>query len=101
MGPDRRGIQVANLTEAYRLRNELQQINDSLMEIEVGSQANLESYKEVMAEIAELDDRIAKHNQRKGVLQDKLSELAEEQRKLAEQQKSLQESRGRGGPSVF
>ena len=93
VGPDRRGIQVANLTEAHRLRNELQQVNDSLMEIEVGSQANLESYKEVIAEIAELDDRIAKHNQRKGALQDKLSELAEEQRKLTEQQKSLQESR--------
>ena len=93
VGPDRRGIQVANLTEARRLRNELQQVNDSLMEIEVGSQANLESYKEVIAEIARLDDRIAKHNQRKGVLQDKLAELAGEQRKLKEQQRSLQESR--------
>ena len=93
MGPDRRGIQVANLTEAHRLRNELHQVNDTLMEIEVGSQANLESYKEVIAEIAELDDRIAKNNQRKGVLQDKLAELATEQKKLKEQQRSLQESR--------
>ena len=93
VGPDRRGIQVANLTEAHRLRSELHQVNDSLMEIEVGSQANLESYKEVIAEIAELDDRIAKNNQRKGVLQDKLAELAAEQKKLKEQQRSLQESR--------
>ncbi len=93
VGPDRRGIQVANLTEAHRLRSELQQVNDSLMEIEVGSQANLESYKEVIAEIAELDDRIAKHNQRKGALQDKLSELSEEQRTLTERQRSLQERR--------
>ena len=53
VGPDRRGIQVANLTEAHRLRVELQQVNDALMEIEVGSQANLENYKEVVAEIAE------------------------------------------------
>ena len=93
VGLDRRGIQVANLTEARRLRNELQQVSDSLMEIEVGSQANLESYREVIAEIANLDDRIANHNQRKGVLQDKLIELAKEQRKLREQQQSLQRSR--------
>ena len=93
VGPDRRGIQVTNLIEAHRLRIELQQVNDALMEIEVGSQANLESYKEVVAEIAELDDQIATHNQRKGVLQDKLAELAEEERKLKEQQTSLQESR--------
>ena len=93
VGPDRRGIQVANLTEAHRLRIELQQINDALMEIEVGSQANLERYKEVVAEIAKLDERIAEHNQRKGVLQDKLTELTGEERKLKELQKSLQESR--------
>ena len=93
VGPDRRGIQVANLTEAHRLRTELHQVNDALMEIEVGSQANLESYKEVIAEIAELDDRIAKNNQRKGVLQDKLAELVAEQKKLKEQQRCLQESR--------
>ena len=93
VGPDRRGIQVANLTEAHRLRNELQQVNDSLMEIEVGSQANLESYREVIAEIAELDDRIATHNQRKGVLQDKLIEFTEEQRELKEERKALQERR--------
>lgn len=63
------------------------------MEIEVGSQANLESYKKVITEIAELEDRIAKHNQRKGVLQDKLAESAEERRKLTETRKKLQESR--------
>lgn len=93
VGPDRCGIQVANLTEAHRLRIELQQVNDALMEIEVGSQANLESYKEVVAEIAELDDRIAEHNQRKGVLQGRLTELAEEELELKEEQKRLQESR--------
>ena len=93
VGPDRRRIQVANLTEAHRLRYELQQINDSLMEIEVGSQANLESYKEVIAEIAEIDDRIAKSNQRKGVLQDKLTQLAGEQRNLRADQKRLQKNR--------
>ena len=93
VGPDRRGIQVANLTDAYRLRNELQQIDDSLTEIEVGSQANLESYKKVVAEIAELDERIAKHNQRKGVLEDKLTELVGRRRELKQQQKSLRESR--------
>ena len=84
---------MANLTEAYRFRNELQQIDDSLMEIEVGSQANLESYKKVVAEIAELDDRIAKHNQRKGVLEDKLTELTGQRRELKQQQKSLRENR--------
>ena len=93
IGPDRRSIQVTNLTEARRFRNELQQVNDALMEIEVGSQANLESYKKVVAEIAELDDQIARHNQRKGALHDKLAELTEDERDLKEQQRSLQESR--------
>ena len=93
LGPDRRGLQAANLTEAHRLRVELQQVEDALMEIEVGSQANLETYKKVVAEIAKLEDRIAEHNQRKGVLQSKLTELAEEVRKLKEQQKRLQKRR--------
>ena len=93
LGPDRRSIQLVNLTEAHRLRNELQQVEDALMEIEVGSQANLESYKKVVTEIAELEDRIARHNQRKGALQDKLAESAEERRRLMETRKKLQESR--------
>ena len=93
LGPDRRGLQAAKLTEAHRLRVELQQVNDALMEIEVGSQANLETYKKVVAEIAKLEDRIAEHNQRKGVLQSKLTELAAEERKLNEQQKRLQKRR--------
>ena len=92
-GPDRCGIQVANLTEVHRLRIELQQVNDALMDIEVGSQANLENYKKVVAEISELDDRIADHNQRKGVLRSRLTELAEEERKLKEEQTRLQASR--------
>ena len=93
LGPDRRGLQAAKLTEAHRLRVELQQVNDALMEIEVGSQANLETYKKVVAEIAKLEDRIAEHNQGKGVLQGKLTELAGEERELKEQQKHLQERR--------
>ena len=93
LGPDRRGLQAAKLTEAHRLRVELQQVNDALTEIEVGSQANLETYKKVVAEIANLEDRIAEHNQGKGVLQGKLTELAGEERELKEQQKHLQERR--------
>ena len=93
LGPDRLGIQAAKLTEAQRLRVELQQVEDALMEIEVGSQANLETYKKVVAEIAKLEDRIAEYNQRKGVLQGKLAELAGEERELKEQQKHLQERR--------
>ena len=93
LGPDRRRIQVVNLAEAPRLRTELQQVNESLMEIEVGSQANLDTYKKVITEIAELDDQIAKHNQRKGVLQDKLSELTHEQRELTNERTRLQETR--------
>ena len=93
MGPDRRGIQAGKLTEAHRLRVELQQVEDALMEIEVGSQANLETYKQVVAEIAKFEDRIAEQNQRKGVLQSKLTELAAEERKLKEEQKRLQKRR--------
>lgn len=93
VGSDSRGIQVAHLREANRLKIELQQINDALMEIEVGSQANLESYKETVTEIARLEEKIAEHNQRKGVLQDKLTELAGEERRLKERQKRLHKRR--------
>ena len=93
LGPDRRALQAAKLTEAHRLRVELQQVEDALMAIEVGSQANLETYKKVVAEIAKLEDQIAEHNQGKGVLQGKLTELAGEERELKEQQKHLQERR--------
>lgn len=93
LGPDRRGIQVAKLTEAQRFRVELQQVEEALMEIEVGSQANLETYKKVVAEIAKIEDRIAEYNQRKGVLQGKLNELSAKEKELKERQKRLQESR--------
>ena len=93
VGPDRRGIQAAKLTEARRLRLELQQVEDALMEIEVGSQANLETYKKVVAEIAKLEEQIAEYNQNKGVLQGRLTELAGKERELKEQQKRLQQQR--------
>ncbi|MDE0105412.1 MAG: AAA family ATPase [Bryobacterales bacterium] len=93
LGPDRRGIQVAKLTEAQRFRVELEQVEEALMEIEVGSQANLETYKKVVAEIAKIEDRIAEYNQRKGVLDGKLNELAGREKELKERQKRLQESR--------
>ena len=93
VGPDRRSIQAAKLTEAHRLRLELQQVEDALMEIEVGSQANLETYKKVVAEVAELEEQIAEYNQSKGVLQGRLTELAGKERELKEQQKHLQQQR--------
>lgn len=93
VGVDSRGIHVAHLTEAHRLKLELQQVNDALMEIEVGSQSNLESYKETVTEIARLEDKIAERNQRKGVLQEKLLELADTERKLRERQKRLHKRR--------
>lgn len=93
VGSDSRGIQVAHLSEAHRLKIELQQVNDALMEIEVGSQANLESYKETVTEIARLEEKIAERNQRKGVLQDKLIELADTERKLRERLRRLHKRR--------
>ena len=93
VGPDSRGIHVAHLNEAHRLKIELQQVNDALMEIEVGSQANLESYKETVTEIARLEEKIAERNQRKGVLQDKLVELADTERKLRDRQRRLHKRR--------
>ena len=93
VGSDSRGIQVAHLSQALRLKIELQQVNDALMEIEVGSQANLESYKETVTEIARLEEKIAERNQRKGVLEDKLSELADTERRLRERQRRLHKRR--------
>ena len=97
LGPDRRSIQAARLTEAQRLRVELQQVEEALMEIEVGSQANLETYRKVVAEIAKIEDRIAEYNQRKGVLQGKINELAVTERELEGETETSTGKPGRRG----
>ena len=93
VGVDSRSIHVAQLSEVHRLKMELQQVNDALMEIEVGSQVNLESYKETVTEIARLEDSIAEKNQRKGVLHDKIVELIDSEQKLRKRQIHLHKRR--------
>lgn len=73
---------VAALTNARRLDREIREAEDAMMRIEVGSQVNLDRYRQLAAEIAVLEERIADANQRKGQLQGRIDEADRELERL-------------------
>lgn len=77
-GPDIARTHVQSLSNIRRLGREIGQAEDELMRLEVGSQVNLDQYRQVVAEIATLDERIADGNQRKGQLQVRLEQAIAE-----------------------
>ncbi|RVQ56002.1 DNA sulfur modification protein DndD [Sinorhizobium meliloti] len=77
-GPDRQAIHLARLNEVSRLRLDLSQVTDALLRIEVGSQANLEEFRNVTKAIADLENSIAEANQKKGLQQARLQEAVQE-----------------------
>jgi DNA sulfur modification protein DndD len=91
-GSELKSIHAANLIDAFRLQGELNQIEDSLTRIEVGSQSNLEEYKRVMTSIATIEERIADMNQRKGQQQTRQSEAEEEINRQERRLKYLESS---------
>lgn len=91
-GSDQLRMKVAQLSEAARLRGELLQVNDALAEIEVGSQAKLEEYKKVVADIAALEERIASWNQEKGAAQSRLKDHEAAEVSLLKHQRRLREA---------
>ncbi len=94
-GEDALRGQTAELDAMRRLQRELVEINDALMRIEVGSQANLEQYRATVTEIAAIEERLSEQNQRKGQLNARLSDAQERIRTHEERLAILAESQDR------
>lgn len=62
-GSDRLERRVAEVATAHRLHCEIEDLGESLMQIEVGSQANLEAYRNALEQITVIEARVASLNQ--------------------------------------
>jgi DNA sulfur modification protein DndD len=62
-GHDLRRSQLSMLAQVRRYRRELAGLAEELMALEVGSQANLERYREATAAVSALERQVAEHNQ--------------------------------------
>ncbi len=71
---DRQDLQSSHLRDISSTKAELDYVQDALVRIEVGSQANLEEFKIVVGQIATLEDEVALANQKKGQLQVQIEE---------------------------
>lgn len=85
-GDDVLRAQVGELGGLRRMQRELQDVEEALLQIEVGSQANLEQYRLVVREIAEIEERQRARAVRKGQqierLKDAEGRIAELERRL-------------------
>lgn len=66
-GPDVRAAHAAMLMAAHRDRAELAEVDEQLMRLRVGSDANIERYRAAENQVRALQETIAGLNQRKGV----------------------------------
>ena len=61
-----RSARATRLMDVSRLQLDLAVVDDDLMRLEVGSQANIARYRQVVADVGKLETTIASLNQRKG-----------------------------------
>jgi len=61
-----RSARATRLMDVARLQADLAQVDEDLLRLEVGSQANIERYRLVVADIERFETSIAELNQRKG-----------------------------------
>ena len=73
-GSDLRRSQVASLAQVRRIRRELAELAEEMMQLEVGSQTTLERYREAAAAVATLESRVAEYNQAIGRYRTQLDE---------------------------
>ncbi|MFA5969162.1 MAG: DNA sulfur modification protein DndD [Sphingomonas sp.] len=66
--------QVAQLTTARRTRQNLADVEEALLRIEVGSQANIEQYREVVTEISRIEEKVADAHELRGRLSAQIEE---------------------------
>jgi DNA sulfur modification protein DndD len=76
-GDDVLRAQVGELGALRRTQRELQDVEEALLQIEVGSQANLDQYRLVVREIADIEDRQRDRAVRKGQQIEKLKDAEE------------------------
>ena len=85
-GDDVLRAQAGELGALRRLQRELQDVEEALLQIEVGSQANLDQYRQVVQEISEIEERQRDRAVRKGQQVEKLKDaegrVVELERKL-------------------
>lgn len=96
-GEDQMRAQVAQLDALRRLQHELAELNEAIMRLEVGSQADLEQYREVTLAIGNAEEALSKAQQTKGQQADRLEAAKEDIAKLEREIAALQESHQRAG----
>ncbi len=79
-GMELRRNQVSQLSRVRRLRQELVDLAEELMNLEVGSQANLQRYREASAAVTSLERQVAEHNQMIGRHTAALSDIEKQEK---------------------
>ncbi len=75
-GDDVLRAQVGELGGLRRMQRELQDVEEALLQIEVGSQANLDQYRQVVREIADIEERQRDRAVRKGQQLERLKDAS-------------------------
>lgn len=88
-GVEDRDNAVRKLNTVRRLRREITDTRDELLRLEVGSQANLEEYREIVARIGELEAEVASALETRGQLRARLREAEAEANQLVTRLKEL------------
>jgi DNA sulfur modification protein DndD len=96
-GEDRLRAQVAQLDVLRKLQYELAELDDSIMRLLVGSQADLEQYREVTANIANTEETLANAHQSKGQQRDRLEGAQREIKRIEAELATLHETHQRAG----
>lgn len=76
-GGDKRSAQLSQLMQVRRYRREIAEVREALIELEVGSQGNLEQYRAITQSIDRLEKQVADYNQKVGQHNAKLEEATE------------------------
>lgn len=96
-GPDTLSAQAAELDALRRYQREHAEISEALIQIEVGSQSNLELYRATVEEIRSVEERIADRNQRKGSQGTRLAEATARIGEYEKELKTLRASQEKAG----
>lgn len=96
-GEDQLRAQVAQLDTLRRLQHELAELDETIMRLLVGSQADLEQYREVTVAIANAEETLATAQQAKGLQSDRLEAAKKNIKDLEAEIETLQESHQRAG----
>ena len=89
-GVDVRAAHAAMLMSVHREQSELRELDEQLMRLRVGSDANIERYREAERQIRTLQDTVAALNQSKGVQTARQETARASERKLVTRLRELE-----------